>query len=325
MGKIVLSENIAQVAMDYLFSQDEVEISVSKSTNAIDLIEAIQDADALIVRSTPVTKEVIQSSQTLKLIVKNGIGVDNIDIDAATDHGVLVANVRGANAYSVAEYYISSILALSRKLYKSHVELSSGNLSIEGASLTGLASKLDLNGHEVRGKQIGILGFGNIGKIVAELGEGLGMRSIAYDPYLTTTDVPLVKNINEIYESSDFIIVSLPLTKETSNLISYDQLKAMKDSAFLINAGRGGIVDEVALAHALNEEWIAGAACDVFEDEPPKKDNPLLTAKNVILTAHIAGTTDEALAAVGQNAASIALEYVNGQTPTTVVNTELLE
>lgn len=324
MKKVVISEKISEAGMSRL-EKAGFKVVISPSIDAEGLKSVITDAYGLIMRSTKLPNEVIEAGKNLKIISRNGTGVDNVDVDFATQKNVLVAKVDGANAYSVAEYVITTILTLSRRIMKSDSFFKNGTLSRPGESLPGLADKFDLNGHEIRNKILGIVGLGKIGTIVAELATALGMKVIAYDPYVKKSRITLVETVDDILKESDFISLNLPYTEETKNFIGEKELTAMKDTAFLINSSRGGIVDERALATALNEQNIAGAALDVFRPEPPAKDSPLLTAKNIILTAHIGGTTAEASAAIGIGAAQAIIDFSNGKMPEFPVNPQVFD
>lgn len=320
MKKVLISEKIDDDAIQ-LLRENNFEVEISPSVDEDTLNQHIQGAFALIMRSSKLPSSVIDSANQLKIISRTGTGIDNINIDSATKNKVLVARVNGANAYSVAEYVITTMLAMSRKIYKSDSMFKLGKIVSEhGESLPGLAVKYDLNGHEIRGKRLGILGLGRIGSIIAKLGDALGMDIIAYDPYVKSSEFELTTDLNDIYNSCDFISVNMPLTSETKNLISAKELMKMKDSAYIVNAGRGGIINEPDLANALNHDLIAGAALDVFAEEPPRADSPLLTAKNIILTAHIGGTTYEASKAVAIGAAQAVIDYSKGKKPQFTVN-----
>ncbi|CAM3155585.1 hydroxyacid dehydrogenase [Lactiplantibacillus plajomi] len=320
MKKVLISEKIDQTASDML-TKAGFDVQVASGVDEATLTKEIQGAYALILRSSKLPNAVIDQADQLKIISRTGTGVDNVDIDDATKHQVLVARVNGANAYSVAEYVITQILTLSRRILKSNAAFQAGKITNEqGASLPGLAVKNDLNGHEVRGKRLAILGLGRIGRVIKGLAQALGMDVVAYDPYVKKADIPMLTDLDELYRTSDFISVNMPLTPETKNMISKAQLAEMKSTAFVINAGRGGIVNEHDLADALNSGEIAGAALDVFATEPPEADNPMFTAKNAILTAHIGGTTVEAMRAVAQGAAQAVIDYANGKQPEFTVN-----
>lgn len=326
MKKILLSEKISDDGINIITAAG-FEVVVSPSTDEGTMKEAIKDAYGVIIRATEINDNIISAGKQLKIIVRHGTGIDNIDVKSATKHGVLVAKVDGANAYSVAEYVIGAILTLGRRLINSNDAFRNKSMCFEGGSLPGLAVKHNLNGYEIKGKTLGIIGMGKIGTILSQLASSLGLKVIAYDPYVKQTPkyVKLTDDVNQIYKSCEYISINVPLTKETENMISRKELAMMKPTACIINAGRGGIVNEFDLAEALNQNVIAGAALDVFLPEPPKANNPLLTAKNALLTAHIAGTTFEAGDALAIGAAQAIVDYSNGLKPQFTVNAEVME
>jgi D-3-phosphoglycerate dehydrogenase len=257
-----------------------------------ELCDIIGDYDALIVRSsTTVTREVIEAARRLRVIGRAGIGVDNIDVDAATRRGIAVMNTPGGNNITTAEHAISMMLALARSIPQATASMKAGKWE-----------KGKLIGSEICGKILGIVGMGNIGRLVAERAQGLKMKVIAYDPFLTEEKaqqlgVDLV-GMDALLQRADFVSIHTPLLPETRNLIDAAALAKMKPTARLVNCARGGIVDEAALADALRNKRLAGAALDVFEAEPPPPDHPLLHLDNVICTPHLGAATAEAQVAV---------------------------
>ena len=253
-----------------------------------ELCGSIGDYDAIIIRSsTHVTGPVIAAAGRLRVIGRAGIGVDNIDVAAATRRGIVVMNTPGGNNVTTAEHTISMMLALARAIPQATASMKEAKW--ERSRFTGT---------EIFNKILGIIGIGNIGRLVAERAEGLGMKITAYDPFLTEEKarqlgVELV-DLDTLLARADFISIHTPLTKETQNLIGEPELAKMKPSARLINCARGGIVNEAALAAALRAGHIAGAAIDVFEHEPPPADHPLLALDRVICTPHLGAATDEA-------------------------------
>src|SRR5699024_12131932 len=203
------------------------EVIISPSIDAEGMKSVITDAYGLIMRSTKLSNEVIEAGKELKIISRNGTGVDNVDVNLATKKNVLVAKVDGANAYSVAEYVITAILTLSRRIMKSDQFFKAGKLSRPGESLPGLADKLDLNGHEIRNKVLGIIGLGKIGTIVAKLATSLGMKVIAFDPYVKHSNITLIDSKESILKEADFISLNLPYTEKTKNFIGKKELEAM--------------------------------------------------------------------------------------------------
>lgn len=301
---------------------------VSPGTDTTTLLGQMTDEIAgIIVRTSPLEGKVMEAGRNLKIISRTGIGYDKVDVPAADRLNIIITNVPSANSYSVAEYVIASILLLSRKLDKGDKALREGKLSTPGASLPGLVSKYNLGGSEAIGKSLGIIGMGKIGMLIANLANALQMEVIAYDPYLKEAPqgVVLVASREEIYQNADFITLNTPFTKETENMIGKTQLAQMKKTAYLINAGRGELIIDEDLADALNNEVIAGAAIDVFCQEPPSLENPLFTAKNIILTPHVAGSTREAFEGMTVGAAKAVVDFIQGKKPDNIVNPQVWE
>jgi len=263
------------------------------------------------------TAELMDISPDLKVISRTGVGVDNVDIDAATSRGIMVLNTPTANAISVAEHAVSLILALSKQLIFLDSSIRQDNFK---------ARRLNLP-IDVDGKTLGLIGCGGIGRLVAQkCRAAFSMRVVGYDPYLKVAPegIELVTDLNEIYAQSDFISIHLPLTPETRNMIGAETLSRMKTSAILINTSRGGIVDEAALADALNAGRLAGAGLDVFEQEPVAMNSPLMSAKNLIMTPHSAALTKECVLRVAQAAATGLIDAVEGREPQAVFNKKAL-
>jgi D-3-phosphoglycerate dehydrogenase len=277
----------------------------------------IMDAEALLLSTAyKMTKEVIERAANLKVISRTGVGVDNVDVKAATEKGILVLNTPEANSISVAEHTLALIVAISKQLVMYDSELRAGNFAIRRTNRSV----------DIDGKTLGLIGCGRIGRFTAEKCKAaFNMNVIGYDPYIKELPgITLYENIEDVFAKADYISLHLPLTDETRNMVGESLLSKMKPTAFLINTSRGGIVDEAALARMLKEERIAGAALDVLESEPPKADNPLLPLKNVILTPHSAALTKECSARVAHEAALGISDYLKGKTPKFVFNKELL-
>lgn len=248
--------------------------------------EITKDADGVVVGVELVDRNYIDVHPKLKAVVKFGVGTDNIDVEYCKEKGIFVGRTVGSNARSVAETAISFVIADSKNLYE----------SISNTREHGWAK---MTGYEILGKTIGIVGFGAIGRIVAQMANGLGMKVIAYDAYgidkkLADSLNTEIVELNELIEQSDFISLHIPLTKETENMISAKELNQMRSNAVLINTARGGIVNEADLYEALNNKVIKAAYFDVFTSEPPKEEEPLLTLPNFYLTPHIASRSEEA-------------------------------
>lgn len=328
MAKVLLVEPIHDSGIQIL-KQAGLETVVAASTDTEALIAAVQDdIFGIIIRTSRLEGRVLEAGRQLKIIGRHGIGVNNIDLPTADRLGVLVANVPDANSYSVAEYVITAVMTLSRKLVQGDAALRAGRLSQSGASLPGLVKKLNLGGNELPGRQLGIIGLGKIGLQIAEMASGfLHMKVLAYDPY--RKDAPrgirMVDDINEIYRQADFITLNTPLTKETENMINAAALARIKPTACLVNAGRGELIDEQALAEALINNKLAGAALDVFREEPPSLDNPLFSAPNVLLTPHVAGSTEEAVERLAIGSAQAVADLFCGRKPANIVNSRVWE
>ncbi len=269
-----------------------LEVDVKVGLKPEELEAAIGQYEGLAVRSaTKVTARVLEKATRLKVVGRAGVGVDNVDLPAATRRGVVVMNTPGGSAVTVAELTVAMMLALSR-------HIAQATASIRG----GKWEKKRFQGHELAGKTLGVVGIGNIGSIVVERCRGLKMRVVAYDPYISAEaaarlGVELVP-LEEIWRQSDVVSLHVPLTDQTRNLINARTLQAMRKGAFLVNCARGGLVDEKALAESLASGHLGGAALDVFEKEPVTADNPLLKLDNFICTPHLGASTEEAQAAV---------------------------
>lgn len=327
MKKVLLSEKIDDAGIN-LLKKNGFEVKISAGTDVETMKKEIADAYAVIMRSSELPAEVINAGKKLKIISRNGTGINNVDVDAATKKGILVAKVNGANANAVAEYVMTVMLDLSRNILNDNNLFKAKKDELkEDGSLPNFSTKYNLNGHELKGKTLAILGLGHIGRVLAHYAETFGMKVIGYDPYLKQSQVkwPLYKELNDVYPKADFLSVNMPLTSETKNMITMKQLKMMKSNAIIINSARGGIVNENDLAEALNNGVIAGAAVDSFNPEPPASNNPLFTAKNIILTTHMAGTTLEANAALGKGAAQAIIDFSNGKMPEFPVNPDVFK
>src|SRR6266568_1949137 len=286
--KVIVADKISDRGVQLLEEQPGWNIVLT----AKDTLNAeIVDADALIVRSaTKVTAELLDKAPKLRAVGRAGVGVDNIDLEAATKRGVLVMSTPGGNAVSVAEHTLALLLALARQVPR-----------LDKAIHEGRWEKSSAAGTEVRGKTLGLIGLGRIGSEVAVRAEAFDMRVLAYDPYISEAaareiSVELVP-LEKLLAESDFVSLHTALSPSTQNLISVATIEKMKKGARLINTARGELIDEAALAEALKSGKLAGAAVDVFAEEPPK-NSPLVGLPNVIATPHVAGSTTEAQEAV---------------------------
>lgn len=308
MMKILVAEKIAQVGMDILKKDFEVDVRLNMLSD--ELLDCIDQYDALIVRSaTKVTAEVIERGTNLKVIGRAGIGVDNIDLDAATRRGIIVVNTPESNNISTAEHTIALMLALSRNIPSAHMKLKEG-VWIRSA----------FKGVELYDKTVVVMGMGRIGSIVAARLKRFGMKVLGYDPYISDSKfeklgVEKIANVEEAMKRADFITLHLPKTSETMGIIGERELSVAKPDLRIVNCARGGLIDEKALYNALKEGKIAGAALDVYEKEPKEGgifDSLFMDLDNVILTPHLGATTAEAQENVGEAIASQVSEALKG-------------
>jgi D-3-phosphoglycerate dehydrogenase len=313
--KVLVTENIHQVGWDTL--RGEVEAVAWPGQDKQPLLHAVEDVQGILVRVAKLTREVIQAAKGLKVIGKHGVGTDNIDIPAATAHGVLVTNTPLANSTSVAEHALGLLLAVARRIGESDRDLVHGKMR----------SQKSYQGVELSGKVLGVIGLGSAGLRLARMaGQGLGMRLLGFDPYKEPwpDGVEHCGELAPLLRQADFISIHVPLTKETRNLIGETALAAMKPTAILVNTARGGIVDEAAVAAALKAGRLAGVGLDVVEDEPLQPGHPLNGVPNLILTPHMAGVTEEAMMRMAQDAAEDILRALRGERPKYPVNPAVL-
>lgn len=300
--KIIVAEKVASNAIQLLREEPDWTVLTHEQLNG-DLASALSDADALIVRSAvDVNAGLLRNAGKLRVIGRAGVGVDNIDLEAATKAGIAVMNTPGANAVAVAEHTLALMLALARSICRA-----------DSTTRTGKWEKKSLQGTELRGKTLGIVGLGRIGMEVARRAISFDMKIIAHDPFVAAKmaaerGIRLV-DLEELYASSDYLSLHVGLTPQTTGMINEKSLARMKRGVRIINCARGELIDEAALAAALTSKHVGGAALDVFTEEPPK-NSPLLALENVIATPHIAGSTNEAQDAVGVQIASQVREYL---------------
>jgi len=302
MPKVLIADKLSPAAVA-IFKERGVEADVIADLKKDDLIRIVGEYDGIAVRSaTKITADVIKAAKNLKVVGRAGIGVDNVDIPAATAAGVIVMNTPHGNSITTAEHAIALMMALAR-------ELPAANASTQA----GKWEKNRFLGVELTGKVLGLIGAGNIGSIVADRAKGLRMRVIAFDPYLSperATSLGIEKvELNDLLARADFVTLHVPLTNETRNIISADAINRMKKGARLINCARGGLVDERALKVALDSGHLAGAALDVFEEEPAKS-NILFGSDKVVATPHLGASTAEAQENVALQVAEQISDYL---------------
>jgi D-3-phosphoglycerate dehydrogenase len=286
--KVLVTDPLAREGMVILQAARGLEVVEAPGAKGDALLEAIRDADGLVVRSgTRVTREVIEGAPRLRVIGRAGVGVDNVDVPAATARGIAVVNTPEGNNVTTAEHAIALLVSLAR-----HIPAATASMK------AGRWEKGRFQGMELFNRVLGVLGLGNIGRVVAERARGLGMRVIAYDPFIAPEaaqrlDVELVE-LDELYARADALTVHVPKTRETTGLLGAEAFSRTKRGVLVVNAARGGIVDEAALLAALEDGRVGGAALDVFVEEPPPKDHPLVLHERVICTPHLGASTQQA-------------------------------
>lgn len=280
-----------------------------------ELLDEVERFDAIILRTLDVDRELITEAKNLKVVAKHGAGLDNVDIAAASEHNVVVCNTPGANNRAVAEHSLTLLLAVRRQVCKA-------NQHIEN----GLWERNKFTSHELNGDTLGLFGFGNIGRKVADLSSGFGLNVVTYDPYVDEEELPEdVRKVDtkaDLFRDTEIVSVHTPLTKETENAISEVEFEQMSDEGILVNTARGGIVDEDALVDALRNDEISGAGLDVFAEEPVSSESQIATLENTICSPHIGGVTVEALENMSERAARNVEKVYNGTVPESTVNAE---
>jgi len=304
--RVLVSDPLAQEAIDILQSHSEVQVDVKTKLPADQLLEIIGQYDALLIRSeTRVTKEVLEKAGRLKVVGRAGVGLDNVDLGAATQRGVIVMNTPGGNTISTAEHTWALLLSLSRNIAPANISLREGKWD-----------RKKYTGAELFGKILGVIGLGRIGSVVGSRGLAFGMKVLGYDPYASPEMVKQMGfvpvTLDELYARSDFITMHTPKSKETEHLINDQAFAKMKKGVRIINCARGGIIDEPALLRALESGKCAGAALDVYEQEPPAPDHPLLMRDDCICTPHLGASTQEAQINVGIEVARNVLDALTG-------------
>jgi len=312
--KVLISDNLAPVGAKIL-KEAGLEVDINTGLAPEELKKIISQYDGLVIRSaTKVTEEIIEAADNLKVVGRAGIGLDNVDIPAASKRGIVVMNAPDGNSTTAAEHAIAMMMSLSRKIPQATASMKAGKWE-----------KKKFSGREVTGKTLGIVGIGRIGAIVADRAQGLRMKVIAFDPHMPKDlvdklGVELV-SLDEMCQRADFVSVHVPFTKETKNVLSTKQFKTMKKEAMVIDCARGGVVDEAALLEALQNGEIAGAALDVFAVEPTNNENcPLLALDNFICTPHLGASTAEAQENVAVAIAEQMSDYLLNGTVTNAVN-----
>ncbi len=314
--RILVADPLAEEGLRLLRQHGRVDVRTGLSPD--ELARIIGEYDALIVRSgTRVTREVLAAATRLKVVARAGVGVDNIDVDAATEFGILVVNAPTGNIVAAAEHTIALLMALARRVPHAHMSMTRGEWD-----------RKRFMGVEVREKTLGLIGLGRVASEVARRARGLDMRVIAYDPYVSQEHARKagaeLLPLEDVLAQADFVSLHLPLTRETRGFMNAERLARMKLGACLINTARGGVIDERALLEALDSGHLAGAALDVFAEEPLPADHPLRRHPKVVLTPHIGGSTVEAQARVATDAAEQVIAVLQGKPAPYAVNAPIV-
>ncbi len=314
--RILVTDPVAEDGVEYLRRHAQVDQKIGMKPD--ELVRIIPDYDALVVRSeTKVTAKVIEAGSRLQVIGRAGVGIDNIDVAAATRRGIVVVNAPTGNNIAAAEHTIGMMLAVARNIPQAHSSLKGGAWQ-----------RSRFMGVELRDKVLGVVGLGRIGTEVARRAQALEMRVIAFDPYLSAERAAKMGveavSLDDLLARSDFITFHVPLTPQTRGLIGPEQFRRMKPSARLVNCARGGVIDEAALIEALDKGLVAGAALDVFSAEPLPSDHPLLRHERVVVTPHLAGSTQEAQVGVAIDVAEQIVEVLNGRSARYAVNAPVI-
>jgi D-3-phosphoglycerate dehydrogenase / 2-oxoglutarate reductase len=300
---------------------DRFEVRVATDPSVATVIREIEGVEGVVVRTAPFPREIIEAAKQLKVIGRHGVGVDNIDVKAATEKGIVVVNTPNANATSVAEHTVTAIGALAKRTVVYDRATRENRWEIRNSY-----KAVDLDG-----KTLGLVGIGRIGSMVARrVAVAYNMKVIAYDPYVTPEKarelgVTLCAQMDDVFRQGDVVSLHTPLTPETRGFVNEAKLRLMKPTAFLINLSRGEVVSETALCTALKSGIIAGAAIDVYDPEPPLKDNPLFALENIILSPHSAALTEECVIRMATGAAEGVVDVLSGKRPQFVVNPEVFK
>lgn len=305
--RVLICDELAPQAME-VFKSRGFEPEVAIGLKEPELVAKVGDVHALVVRSaTKITRKVLEAAPNLKVVGRAGVGVDNVDCDAASERGVVVMNTPTGNTVTTAELALALLFSLARHVPKADRETRKGSWAKKG-----------MMGTEITGKTLGVVGLGRIGKVVADRALGLKMKVLAYDPYLqqglpTGTRAPAgveLVELDALLAASDFVTLHVPMTDATANLISKERIARMKKGARLINCARGGLVDEAAALEAVEAGKLAGAAFDVLAEEPPAKEHPLLGKENIVVTPHLGASSNEAQLAVAVDIAHQIAEFL---------------
>lgn len=304
--KFVMTQAVCPEGMELLDGVAQVYVADNQDPN--NYLDQMADADALIVRIAKCDGHAIENSPNLKVIGRTGVGYDTVDVKKATQLGIPVVITPGANNRSVAEHAVAMMFALSKNLVEAQNEMCAGNWEIRGAK----------KAFELEGKTVGVIGMGAIGRETAKICQGCGMKVAGYDPFMSQEKIEALgaeyyADYQQLLKTADIITIHVPLTDDTRNMIAKEQLASMKKTALIINCSRGGIINEDDLVQALKDGVIAGAGTDVYCNEPPKADDPLLNCPNLIVSPHSAAQTREAVIKMAQMCVKGCLAVCRGE------------
>jgi len=317
--KILIVQAIHQRGMQVF--DESFDVRVASDPSEATVIKEIKGVEGVVVRMAPFTRKIIEAADSLKVIGRHGVGVDTIDVQAATEKGIVVTNTPNANATSVAEHTLTAIGALAKRVVVYDHAIRNRRWELRNSY-----GAIDLDG-----RTLGLVGIGRIGSMVARrAAAAYNMKAIAFDPYVTPEKaremgVTLMSAMDDVFRQADVVSLHTPLTPETRRLVSADRLRLMKPTAFLVNFSRGEVIDEKALYDALKAGVIAGAAIDVYDPEPPLDDNPLFELDNILLSPHSAALTEECVIRMATGAAEGVVDVLSGRRPQFVVNPEVLK
>lgn len=315
MAKVLVTDSVDQKAIDVLTACKEIEVVVDHKISAEDLEKRMGEFEAIVIRSrTKMTPAIIKAGKNLKIIARAGVGVDNVDLETASNQGVIVVNSPEGNTVAAAEHTLALMMSLTRQVPDAHISMKAGKWD-----------RAKFMGSEVYKKKLGLIGFGKIGAWVAKASYAMGMQIMVYDPFVSKDvveklDYQYVPNLDELFKNADYITLHIPKTKDTANIISAENIARMKKGVKIINCARGGLIDEKALADALVSGQVGGAALDVFNSEPPEANNPLANAPNIILTPHLGASTEEAQVNVAIDVSEQIVDVLTGGMARSAVN-----
>lgn len=313
--KVLIVDNVNEIA-EKVLKDANIEIVVNNNLSKDELLKVIADYDGIILRNhTQITKELLDNAKNLKIIARAGVGVDNIDVEAASDKKIWVVNSPDGNTEATAEHTIAMLLALSRNIPQAYEHLKKG-----------VFDRAPFMGNEVYGKALGIAGFGRIGSRVAEIAKVLGMKILVFDPFANKDKIEnlgykFFNNLEEMLELSDYLTVHVPKNKNTLDMINSNNIYKLQKGAKIVNCARGGIINEIALKEAILNGHISGAALDVFVDEPEITKCPLYgISEKILIVPHLGASTIEAQTKVAEDVARQVVSVLNGEIPKTPVN-----